>query len=62
MQDILFLLDDLPEELVAEVLLEFGIDSGAVRQHLVLVPADDGVLQQECLSGVGKELLGIGKL
>ena len=51
------MLDDFPEELVSEVLLELRIDVGVVGQNLVFDPADESVLEQGRLCTIGQILL-----
>ena len=59
---IFFLLDYLPEEHIAEVLLKLGIHLGIVRQYLVFIPADKGEFKKQSLGCLGQELLGVCQL
>ena len=43
---VFFVLNDLPEEGVSEVLLESGVDVWTVRESLVLDPADQSILEE----------------
>ena len=56
------MLNNLPEEAVAEVLFELSVNVGAVWQDLVLVPANQCILQEKRLGSIGQELLGVGQL
>lgn len=44
---VLFVLNNFPEEVVAEVFFELGVNVRVIRQHLILVPANESVLEKQ---------------